>query len=291
MLRLPAASLISRLESLGLLRFVWPELAALRGVTQSPPHRLDVWEHTLLTVARLEQIIAMLRGVGVSFGWLEPLRPLAPALRQHLETPMSDERPLWLSLKHAALLHDIGKPATRSVSPEGRVRFLGHEERGATLAREAVSRLHFSAAEADFVASVVRCHMRPLSLLAGGGVTPVAAHRYFRDIGPAGVDVALFFLADLWAMEPGAGAPAQGPAVVSLVVALLNYWLAGDSPEVQRPLVSGGDIMEFCSLSPGPQIGALLRRIREEQIAGRLGSKDDALQWAARHIQESQTHA
>ncbi len=289
-LRLPAAAaLMGQLDGYGLLQHVWPDLPALQGVTQGPPHRLDAWEHTLLTLARLEQILAFLYGRGGDAGWLEPLLPLAPALRRHLDAPMADERPRWLVLKQAALLHDIGKPATRSVGADGRIHFLRHEERGAVLAGAALSRLHFSAAEVDLAALVVGQHTRPLGLLCEESVSPLAAHRYFRDLGAAGVDVALLLLADIWALAPGASAPAQGPAARQVALALWSYWMAQDGPEKQKPLVSGGDVMEHCGLPPGPQVGEWLRRIREEQVAGRLTNREDALRWAARRIQEVET--
>lgn len=288
-LALPAsAGPLGRLERLGLLAHFWPEAAALKGVTQTAPHRLDVWEHTLLTVTRLEQLLALWRGAGdAEAGQLfAPLERFGPALRTHLDAPMADRRPRGLLLKLAALLHDVGKPGSRRVEESGRIRFLGHETLGCELAFEMATRLRFSAAEAMLVRTIVQHHMRPLSLAQAGAVTALAAHRFFRDAGAAGADIALLALADARATAPGPLLPAQAAPFAALVAAvqrLLDYGLGADGPEAQPPLLSGRDLIEDCGLTAGPQIGRWLRLIRERQVSGELTTREEALQWVRCH--------
>ena len=283
---LPAAAPLRRLERLGLLSHFWPELPALRAVTQSPPHRLNVWEHTLLTVSRLEALLAGVLGElpSAASQALEGLQDWLPALRRRLEQPLSEARPRWLALKLAALLHDVGKPAAQK-DEEGRMRFFGHEALGSELAGEMLSRLRFSAAESEYVRSVVRHHMRPAAL-ARAGVSAVAAHRYYRDAAAVGLDIPLLSLADAWALAPGAALPAQWPALVEVCSALWRYRLAQDSPEQRPALVSGRDLLA-CGVPAGPQVGRWLRLIREQQVSGALQTKEDALRWV-REALESQ---
>src|SRR5262249_42895519 len=107
----------------GLLAIVLPEVAAYRGVTQSPSHHPegDVWEHTLRM--------------------LDAMR--APSLELAL----------------AVLLHDVGKPVTRAEDASG-IHFYAHETRGVEIARALCERLHVSNATRDAVLTLIGQHMR-----------------------------------------------------------------------------------------------------------------------------------
>ena len=139
-----AADSLLLLDAFGLLPYVLPEVIALKGVAQTPPHHWDVYEHTRRVVDALELLgtrwlgfdqsdeSAIMQPVIPDFVWdsiFLNLEPYSDALRAHLN---GDAR--WLLLKWTALLHDIGKPATRTVEADGRTRFFGHEDLGARLA-------------------------------------------------------------------------------------------------------------------------------------------------------------
>src|ERR1044072_6793906 len=94
-----------------------PELEALKGVEQNPYHHHDVWGHTLEV---LEQLIAVEHDLQAVFG-------------AHAD---AEARTGGQAGRLAPLLHDAGKPATRAVSPEGRVLFWGHDQLGATISRD-----------------------------------------------------------------------------------------------------------------------------------------------------------
>jgi len=102
----------------------------------------------------------------------------------------------------AALLHDAGKPATRSVDPDGRIRFLGHETVGADLALARATELRLSTEEGRRVSLVVANHLRPLQLAAEDGASRRAIYRFFSQTGAAGVDIVLLSLADFLADFP-----------------------------------------------------------------------------------------
>jgi len=281
-----AASPIGRLERLGLLQWTIPELIELKETCQTAPHHLNVWDHSLLTVTRLEGIIQALlseRGQGSYAGAFDesmgPLEKHRPALRQHLESELAGGRPRWLMLKLAALLHDVGKPECQQIDESGRVRFIGHDRLGGEIAAGVIRRLRFARAEEEMIRTIVLYHMRPLMLAGGNGVTRRAAHRYYRDAGADGIDIVLLALADHLALRPGRTVGRGWGALVKVVGDLLDYWLVDDNPETVAPLVSGLDLMEVCDMPPGPDVGYWLRRIREEQISGVLHDKAEALQW------------
>jgi poly(A) polymerase len=116
------------LHETGVLEYVLPEVAALRGVEQGRLHHPegDVWEHTLLC--------------------LEKLEPRTP-------------RTAW-----ATLLHDIGKPATFARTPEGTITFYEHQNVGADIAAGIMARLKFANADIEHIAAMVRRHMMFMSV-------------------------------------------------------------------------------------------------------------------------------
>src|SRR5512143_595719 len=142
------------LDALDLLVHILPEVAALKGVTQSAPHHWDVYEHTRRVIDALELLGtrwlgfdqadegALMLPVIPDFVWdsiFLNLSEYSDALRAHLGT-----RSRWLLLKWTALLHDSGKPATKTVDDAGRTRFLGHEDLGARMSEERLRARRFS---------------------------------------------------------------------------------------------------------------------------------------------------
>ena len=124
-------------DSTGLLAHLLPELDRLKGVEQNPYHHLDVWGHTLEV---LERLVEIEREPDAVFG------ELGERIGAELRRPLADELTRGHALRLGALLHDAGKPATRAVTPEGRVLFWGHDGVGAGMAREVVRRFHGSTA-------------------------------------------------------------------------------------------------------------------------------------------------
>jgi hypothetical protein len=146
-----------------------PAVAATRGVLQSYNHHLDVFDHTLLVLDCVEALLddpltALLDPSGFSARVLQSLRqqglpaensrlrcsekaalerhPLGPYLAE-IERQLSSalDGPARRALKWSALLHDVGKPATRGLNEKGRVNFLGHEVYGLDLVEAQLERL------------------------------------------------------------------------------------------------------------------------------------------------------
>jgi hypothetical protein len=253
-----------------------------------------VWDHSLLAVTQLEEILRLLlaeRSVRSITRLPAALAKYRGQLQRHLEEPLAGGRPRWVILKLAALLHDVAKPVCRTIDETGRARFLGHDRQGAEMAINVARELKLSGAEPDMIGAVVRYHMRPLLLAQSRGVTRRAAHRFYRDAGDAGLDVALLALADHLALKPG-GEPSSGWRELAEVVDdLLEYWLTAGTPETSPPLVNGGDLIAYCHLKPGPKLGYWLRLVREEQICGVLQSREAALQWVLDEAQKEAENA
>ncbi len=295
LLALPrAAPYLERMDRLGLLTLVLPELEPLRSLEQSPPHYLPVLAHSLATVDTLEQMLSFLLvdaapGVEGRPGAPdrepvpappipEVLAPFAGRLEEHLAMPLGSDRPRLVTLKLAALLHDAGKAVARSVDESGRIRAFGHDREGAGIARAALHRLRFNRAEERLAETIVRHHMRPLLLADQGHVSERAVYRFFRDTGEAGPDVLLHALADRGAVY---GLPARDEPwlrLVSLAARMFaDYWQRPRERVSPPTLVSGHDLMREFGLRPGPHIGELLEAVREAQVAGEVQSVAEAL--------------
>ena len=175
------------MDEIGVLGALVPELEQSRGVDQSAYHDRDVLGHTLEVVRIANELV------------LDPspvFRADAPALRDELSEPLADDLTRGQALLLAALLHDMAKPATRAVTAEGRVTFMGHDRLGAEMADALMRRLHTSARLREFVVRCVRWHL-PLGFMVHR--TPLSLRqidRYLRATAPSEVEIIVLSVAD-----------------------------------------------------------------------------------------------
>lgn len=280
---------LRQLDELGLLDVTIPEVAALRHVAQSAPHHERALAHTssvLMRLVQLEQVIAGQQDAAPGeTGKL--LQPYAEALAAHLERAVDGLVNGQLALRLGALLHDVGKAQTATAEDDGRIRFIGHDKVGATLAEERLRAMRLSNEVVALIRTIVAAHMRPLHLLQStsehGRLTRRAVYRYFRDTGKAGLDVALLSLADHLATYGGTGPPERWNLFLSVQEQLLGHYFERYTETVAPPLlVDGTDLMTALSIEEGPQIGRLLRLIEEAQAAGEIQTREEALALARR---------
>jgi tRNA nucleotidyltransferase/poly(A) polymerase len=284
------ASAIRILDILGALPYVLPELPALKGVTQPPPHILDVWHHTLATVQELGNVLNVLNqeyDPESAANWALGLVSLRlgrfrQQLRAHLDVQLNPDRSLPSLIYLAALFHDISKPQSAQTDTDGRIHFYNHDRKGKEISRKRSRALRLSNPEIERLASIVRYHMRPI-LLARSEELPSrrAIYRFFRDAGVSGVEVCLLSLADTLATYGPVLPQATWIHLVDVIRILLEAWWEQSEEIVSPPaLLNGSDLMEHFKLSPGPQVGQLLEMIREAQAAGELQDRTQALAFA-----------
>lgn len=260
---------IDQMDEAGVLDVLFPEFAAARGVTQNVFHRYDVHGH-LLATARFA--VAYLREPESVFGDL--MEDFAPVF----SVPHRRARLVTL-----ALLHDIGKPPTRSVGADKRIHFYSHEDAGEHLLLGIAERLRMSRDDTRAMAAIVHYHMRPLFLmheLQKHPLSPKTMLKFFDATGPVALDVMALALAD---KSAGQGTLAEPDIVEKLRVLyhiLLTFYKTQYLPALEQPLLTGGQLINDLGLPPGPQIGRLLRQIRAQQISGALTNSEDALRWA-----------
>ncbi len=289
------------MDTLGALQAVLPELTALKGVSQSLPHQLDVWEHTLAVVQELEDVLAALAqdadqgsSANLMMGLaVTQLGRYRQRFAEHLAERVHMDRPMRALLFLAALYHDAGKAHTRSQGTDGLVHFYEHESQSARAWESCVRRLALSQAEAERVDTILRHHMR-IHHLAAQPHDPSAraVYRFFRACGPAGVDVCLLTLADVRGTYRTTLTTDIWQREVSICRHLLEAWWEGPA-EAVRPqrLVNGQDLIDLFGVPPGKRIGLALDAVLEAQACGEVSDRDAALdfvrRWLADHPQDA----
>lgn len=289
------------LDMLNILPHVLPEVVAMKGVEQSPPHVQDVWSHTLSVLRHLEAILDLLgpqyheekSNADVYNGLLVlKLGRYRAQLAEHLAQKLNTDRPLRALLFLAALYHDAEKPSTRTVEEGGRIRFFEHETKGAQTALRRAIALRLSNDEMDRVKAIVAHHMRIHAhadrLRKGHPITRRAIYRFFRDTGLAGVDIALLSLADVRATYEHGLPQEHWAAELDICRTLLEaYWETPEQAVRPPQVLNGDDLIKELGLTPGRQLGQLLEAIREAQAEGQISSREEALLFARGWLQDN----
>jgi poly(A) polymerase len=246
------------LVSTGLAARVLPELPALRLERDEHHRHKDVYQHSLTV---LEQAI-------------------------DLEDRLPDQPDLIIRL--AALLHDIGKPATRRFEPGGKVSFHHHDVVGAKLVRKRLTALRFSGEEVKAVLDLVALHLRFHGYAGdgrgiGGIWTDSAVRRYVRDAGDQLARLNVLTRADCTTRDV-AKAERLRRAYDDLERRIAEL-AAQEELNAMRPDLNGSQIMEILGIPQGRDVGRayayLLERRIEEGPLGEDRAREELLAWWA----------
>ena len=272
-----ACAAARRMDSLGLLEVLLPELTALKGISQNDYHHLDVFEHTLANCTALEQVIA------------DPAAFFpgqARQLQQRAHRRLAGDAGWSFMMAFAALMHDIAKPFCRFTDVDGQVRFFEHDRRGGEMVAGILGRMKASAEITRAVAFLVRRHMRFEGLLQQRPPSNRARLRYLRATAPLTPELIMLAVSDRLSVRGRLVTEADIEAHLALTREMMELYFAGEEAGPPPRLVSGDELMRELGLAPGPLIGSLLARIEEEQRLGNLNSRDEALAAAARMLKE-----
>lgn len=232
------------LVSTGLASLVLPELPALRLQVDEHHHHKDVYQHSLTV---LEQAI-------------------------ELERERHPQAEPDLTLRLAALLHDIGKPATKRVEPGGVVTFHHHDVVGAKLASKRLRELRFDKETIGNVARLIELHLRFFGYTEGAW-TDSAVRRYVRDAGPLLERLHILTRADVTTRNR------RKADRLSFAYDDLEKRIAALSEEEElaaiRPDLNGEQIMAILGIPPGRDVGDAYRFLLELRLSeGPLGDAE-----------------
>ncbi|OBI44286.1 CCA tRNA nucleotidyltransferase [Mycobacterium kyorinense] len=235
----PAAG-IDLMVQTGMGEVVLPEIGGMRMAIDEHHQHKDVYQHSLTV---LRQAIAL-----------------------------EDDGP-DLVLRWAALLHDIGKPATRRHEPDGGVSFHHHEVVGAKMTRKRLRALKYSKQMVDDISQLVYLHLR-FHGYGGGRWTDSAVRRYVTDAGPLLPRLHKLVRADCTTRNKRRAARLQ--ANYDNLEARIAELAAAEDLQRVRPDLDGNEIMELLDIPPGPQVGEAWRHLKELRLDRGPLSRDEA---------------
>lgn len=247
---------IRMLVETGLMEEFLPEVPALRLEVDEHHHHKDVYEHSL-TVLRQAIELEHARHPGAA--------PDVP-------------------LRIAALLHDIGKPATRRLEGGGGVTFYHHDVKGARMARKRLNALRFDAATTTTVTRLIELHLRFFGY-AEGAWTDSAVRRYVRDAGDELERLHILTRADVTTRN--ARKARRLASAYDDIERRIDELAEAEELGAMRPELDGNRIQEVLGISPGREVGEAYRFLLDLRLDEGIVGEDEAERrllawWASR---------
>ncbi len=259
----PRAGLQVLVES-GLADVMLPELPALKLEVDEHHRHKDVYQHSLIV---LEQAIAA----------EDPPHEAEEGTDDSGRVPGPD-----LVLRLAALLHDIGKPATRRFEPDGGVSFHHHEVVGAKLTRKRLRELRFDKDTIRQVSRLVELHLR-FHGYGSGEWTDSAVRRYVTDAGPLLSRLHRLTRSD--STTRNARKAARLARTYDELESRIERLQAQEQLDNVRPELDGNQIAEVLGIRPGPLLGRAYKHLLAVRLdqgpVGHDAAREELLRWWA----------
>jgi tRNA nucleotidyltransferase/poly(A) polymerase len=286
-----SARWIKIMSETGVLEKFLPELDACKGVEQNEWHHLDVFDHTILTLENLEKLINLKDYDCVSTLRLPSARATLndhfkewwPEFLDYLDESITPGRSICQALKFGCLLHDIGKPSCKKLNHENqRIVFHGHEMEGVELSKTIIERLRLSGNEKNFLAKVIKNHMRP-GVILQQGVSDKRLFKFYTETGRDGLAVSLLSLADRYSALGSMSEEDLNEFTCGIFAIMDEFYQQMKKPK-RPPLLSGKDLIKEFNLKPGPNFREILEAVAQEQYTGLLEDREQALEFVRKNF-------
>lgn len=235
-------------DDFALLKLLLPEIKALQETKQSPPYHLEgsAWNHLILSLSKLD----------------------SKEFIHYFKEPVS------LLTKLAILFHDIGKTKTATQDEQG-IHFKHHEQVGAEMTQDICRRLALGASpfypfSCKRLSWIIRNHMISIYHFRERVKRTHLEDLFFTE--KPGLELLQCMLADQLASVTEKHIQST-EAFEQLFAELQEMAPEGSLP---APLISGKELIDFLAIQPGPKVKTLLNQLREEQLQGKILTKDQA---------------
>jgi poly(A) polymerase len=277
-LQLPgAATSLSLLDELELIRHLLPEVSTFHGFRVGEDEDYDLWDHSLGAVEGVEE----LKGKAVDYFSVHVPR-VGSSFQASFERDVSGEG----LIKLAALLHEAGKPVTGE-ERSGPRRFEGSDVHEARIAGKIGRRLKLGRTAQKALVEMVENHSGPRDLGGLKDVTKGDSYHFFESVKGAPIETLILSLADAMAATREGLSGKQFRTLWPVVLDLLSYYEDEYITISRRPLLNGIEIMDMFRIKEGPEVGEMLRRLKEARGEGYVCSRDDAIAFLRRTFNEA----
>ncbi len=252
------------MDELNILSQLIPQIDSLRNIGKGGYHHLPVWEHTLLSLENLEDIIN-------NFENYFP-RSLHPYIADYLH-PVANQ----VVLKLAVIFHDIGKSNTYKREGD-KITFYGHQKISREIFLAWSNRYKIPKGIRERAARLISYHMRPFHLLESlkkGVLTNRGIYRIARDLDDDIDGLFILALADLLSMGGPMRPKSQEALLIDLYSSIRKEKERAKRLEEVKRLINGHKIIKWFNLTPGPIIGKLLEEVQELIWIGELVTESD----------------
>ena len=256
-----ASSALLKMDELGLLEKIIPQVKEMKNVPPNTHHHLDLFHHVIETVRQIEIIYAELSGFE----------------KEHMDAVDFGGFPRINHLKLAGFLHDIGKYSTWTIEESGRHRFIKHDDVGSKMVVPLLRDLKFSKKQIEYVSCMIKNHIYPSNVIVAPILNEKVMMRYVRKMGENVVDNIILAKADRLS--------ARGVDITEEVInsninglnKLLEFYLSKKDSLTPLPkLLDGREIMTLLNIKPSPKLGEIISALNEAQLNGDVTTPEDA---------------
>lgn len=254
-----------KMDETGLLTEIFPIFNEVKKIPSNSHHHLDLIHHLIETVRQIEILY----------------ENSDERVKKHLENYGYGTVKQIAFLKFAGFLHDIGKPSCWTIEEDtGRHRFIKHDEIGANLCVPILRDLKFSKKQIDYIKTLIKYHIYPSSMVCAPDVNEKAYMRFYRKLENSVIDVIILAMADrLSARGEKVSEEMVNNNINSLTFLLNNYFNVIETLKPLPKLLDGNDIMELLQIKQSPELGEIIKQLKEAQLSGDINSKEEAIEF------------
>lgn len=258
------AKTLTLMKETGFLFELFPELSLQTKVPPNLHHHLPLIDHSIEVVRQIELKI----------------NEMPDNVKEHLNEDICFGISRKAILKFAGLLHDLGKPATWLIDDEGRHRFIKHEDVGAELSLPILKKLTLNKNASKIIEKLIRYHLYPSQILKEENITEKSILRFYRKIETDVPELIILAMGDRLSAR---GIEISNEIVnknISGLNMLLNKYYETSENIISIPkLLSGMDVMNILKIDKGPEVGKVLKALKEAQINGDVNNYDEAVKF------------